>query len=357
MSPFKWLFIKGLPNKKISNFFLWDGHLARPINWGNQMPTPQNWIIYLLKYPNQLKLFRVKQKCDGFTLVELLVGIVIATLVITPLLGFMINIMTTDRQEQAKATTEQEIKAALDYIARDLQQAIYIYDADGINAIRKQLPRYDSKSNYFPVLVFWKRQFISDGLLVSSSKQRDDTFVYSLVAYYLITESNPIWSKTARIGRFQISNGYEATETNDEKIQRDNGFQMFHLQVSGNLKSKMNQWAKKSGEPYTQDIVPLVDYIDQTVINNNTNPVPSSCTIGQQVPRFSGNDDAVATSNVRTRGFYVCVDSENVVAEVYLRSNALGRLQNTNINFNGSNKTYFPQASTRVQGNRFLFTN
>lgn len=358
MSPLKWIFIKELLNKTISNFFLWDGHLARPINWADKMPTPQNWIIYLLKYPNQLKLFKVKQKCDGFTLVELLVGIVIATLVITPLLGFMINIMRIeDRQEQAKANTEQEIKAALDYIARDLQQAIYIYDADGIDKIRQQLPRYGDKKKFFPVLVLWKRQFLSDGLLVSGTQQRNDTFVYSLVAYYLITENNPIWSNAARIGRFQISNGYESTETNDKTIQRDKGFQMFNLQGSGNLKSKMNQWTKKSGESYTQDIVPLVDYIDQTLTNNNTNPAPPNCTTGQQVPTFSGTGDSVATGQVKTRGFYVCVDSENVVAEVYLRGNALARIQDNNIDFNGSNKTYFPQKSIRVQGNRFLFTN
>jgi prepilin-type N-terminal cleavage/methylation domain-containing protein len=313
----------------------------------------------------QLKLFRVKQKSQGFTLVELLVGIVIATLVITPLLGFMINIMTTDRQEQAKATTEQEIQAAIDYIARDLQQAIYIYDADGINAIRKQLPKYDdkNKNNFFPVLVFWKRQFVSDGLIIYRSQNRqlrDDTFVYSLVAYYLIKDNDSTWSNAARIGRFQTKNGYEETETNDDDIQRSKGFQMFNMQGSGDIKSKMNQWTRKSDEPYGSNspkIWALVDYIDQTLINDTTNPVPSSCTIGQQVPRFSGNDDAVATENVRTRGFYVCVDSENVVVEVYLRGNALARLQNTNINFNGSNKTYFPQASTGVQGNRFLFTN
>ncbi|MBW4635853.1 MAG: hormogonium polysaccharide secretion pseudopilin HpsC [Iphinoe sp. HA4291-MV1] len=313
--------------------------------------SPFKWLFI-----KQLKLLRVKQKCDGFTLIELLVGIIIATLVITPLLGFMIHIMTTDRQEQAKANTEQEIKAALDYIVRDLQQSVYIYDADGINAIRKQLPRYSDKNNFFPVLVFWKRQFISK----EDSKMQDDTLFYSLVAYYLINDddNDSIWSNAARIGRFQISDGYERTEKNNKKIWRDKGFQMFNLQASGNLKSKMNQWTKKSGkdESYTQNIEALVDYIDQTLINNTTNPAPPDCKIGQLVPKFSGSGDSVATSNVRTRGFYVCVDSENTVAEIYLRGNALARIQNSNIDFNGSNKTYFPQASIRVQGNGFLST-
>lgn len=307
----------------------------------------------------QLKLFRQKNKCDGFTLIELLVGIIIATLVITPLLGFMINIMTTERQEQAKADTEQEIKAALDYIARDLQQSVYIYDADGIKAIRQQLPKCGEKNNYFPVLVFWKREFISQGLVLDGTKQKGDTFIYSLVAYYLIKLDNKTWSNAARIGRFQIKDGYGATETDKNKT-RDDGFQMFHLQGAGNLKSKMNQWTKKSNESknncesYQQPIWALVDYIDQTTINNTTNPAPPSCTTGQLVPKFDGNDDAVATGKVKTRGFYVCVDSENTVAEVYLRGNALARLQKNNIDFNESRQTYFPQASIRVQGNGFL---
>ncbi|KAB8331879.1 prepilin-type cleavage/methylation domain-containing protein [Scytonema tolypothrichoides VB-61278] len=302
-----------------------------------------------LLFLKQIKLFRLKQKCDGFTLVELLLGIVIATLVITPLLGFMMNIITTERQEQAKANTEQEIKAALDYIARDLQQSVYIYDADGINIIRKQLRRYGYKNNYFPVLVFWKRESISKEPYAT---QKGDFFVYSLVAYYLIQDNDSTWSYAARIGRFQIKDGYGATETEKEET-RDKGFQMFNMQGLGNLKIKMNQWTKKS-EDYTQNIVPLVDYMDQTTINDHTNPAPPNCTIGQQVPQFSGTGDAVATKNVRTRGFYVCVDSENTVAEVYLRGNALARLQKNNIDFNESHKTYFPQASIRVQGNGLL---
>lgn len=305
-----------------------------------------------LLFIKQIKLFRLKQKCDGFTLVELLVGIVIATLVITPLLGFMINIMTTERQEQAKANTEQEIKAALEYIARDLQQSVYIYDADGINKIRQQLPRYSDKNTFFPVLVFWKRRFISKE---TSTILKDDTFFYSLVAYYLIKDNDSTWSKAARIGRFQIRDGYKpANADKKDKAEPDKGFHMFNLQGSGNLKTKMNQWTKKKDEAYEQDIIALVDYIDQTTINDATNPAPPTCTIGQQLPQFSGSGDAVATKNVRTRGFYVCVDSENTVAEVYLRGNALARIQNNNIDFNESHKTYFPQASIRIQGNGLL---
>lgn len=328
---------------------------------------PFKWLL-----SNQLKYSRTKQK--GFTLIELLVGIALAFLIITPMLGFMINLLDNDRKEQAKATTDQELKAALDYIARDLQQSVYIYDADGIDNIRSQLPKSstDDKKKYFPVLVFWKRQYISGGLVVktttttgtdgktSTSTENDDTFVYSLVAYYLINDGDTTWSKAARIGRFQISNGYGQTDT-DKQSTRDAGFQLFNLDDEGTLKTKMNKWTKKSSENYSQDILPLVDYIDQTTTDttSTTNQTPSCSTDYQIVPKFSGSGDSVATDNVKTRGFYVCVDSNNTVAEVYLRGNALARIQDTNIDFDQTSqnrKIYFPQSSIRVQGIGFLYT-
>jgi prepilin-type N-terminal cleavage/methylation domain-containing protein len=301
----------------------------------------------------RFKSSKKQQKPGGFTLLELLVALILAALVITPLLGFMVNIMLTDHQEQAKATSEQELKSALDFMTRDLQQAVYIYDADGINAIRSQLPKYSQKTQYFPVLVFWKRQFIPSGITVTGGS--NDTFVYSLVAYYLIQDNNPLWSNAARIGRFQISNGYGSTTTAINST-RDPGFQLFNLQNSGTLKSKMDAWQAMSGESYTQDILPLIDYVDQTAINTTTNPAPT-CSIGQMVPNYSGTSgDSVPTGSTITRGFYVCVDSTNTIAQIYLRGNALARLQNSNFNFNGGNKFYFPQFSRQVQGHGFVFT-
>ncbi|AFY50934.1 hypothetical protein Nos7524_5210 [Nostoc sp. PCC 7524] len=315
-------------------------------------------LTWLLSH--QLKISKVKQKTGGFTLIELLVGLLLAFLVITPLMGFMISIMENDRKEQAKTNTEQEIKAALDYISRDLQQAVYIYDSEGIAEIRDQLPKSDNKTQFFPVLVFWKRQYISGGLAVKSGATtvgNDDTFVYSLVAYYIINDGDSTWSKAARIGRFQISNGYGSTETEINNT-RDAGFKLFSLQDEGDLKTKMNKWVKNSSEAYTQDILPLVDYIDQTTTDTTTNPAPT-CSTGDMIPKYSGSGDSVATGNVKTRGFYVCVDSDKTVAEVHLRGNALARIQSNNINFDKDNtslKMYFPDLTSRVRGIGFLFT-
>jgi prepilin-type N-terminal cleavage/methylation domain-containing protein len=314
----------------------------------------------------QLKHFNKRHKTSGFTLIELLVAMILAALIITPLLGFMIDILSTDRREQAKTNTEQDVKASLEYIKRDLQESVYIYDADGINAIRQRLPKYNERDNFFPVLVFWKRQFKEKGYVLSTS-EKDDAFAYSLVAYYVIKDNNSIWSKAARIGRFQLSDGYGLTTT-AKNATRDPGFKRFDLKGTGDLKTKMNAWQPATGETITQNILTLSDYIDQTTIDNTKNPAPACPTPPvtdpvtppmQLIPKYGGSGDVAPTSSVNTRGFYVCVDSTNTTAEVYIRGNAKARLQNDNINFDKnetSANSYFPLSSVRVKGRGFVFT-
>ncbi|MBW4605921.1 MAG: hormogonium polysaccharide secretion pseudopilin HpsC [Hassallia sp. WJT32-NPBG1] len=318
-------------------------------------------------FNNLLKRSRSVQSVGGFTLIELLVAMLLAFLVITPLLGFMINVMDTDRKEQAKANSEQEIQAALDYITRDLQQAIYIYDANGIKAIadtdatKSQLP--PANSNRVPVLVFWKREFVNQGVPIKTG-EIDDSFVYSLVAYYLIKDTNATWSKAARIARWQIKDGVTddnvtaglCTAYPTKKYVSgqcpDAGFEGFNLEQAGSLEDKMNAW-KKASATYTQVPIALVDFIDHTATTAapaKTCPTdPSSKVTLSQVP-LSTLDSLQMTS------FYACIDRVNTTAEVFLRGNALARMRNDNLNYDPNNTTYFPSASIKVQGHGYLFT-
>ncbi|MCJ8279580.1 MAG: hormogonium polysaccharide secretion pseudopilin HpsC [Rivularia sp. ALOHA_DT_140] len=298
--------------------------------------------LKLLIRHKKRKSLNLTKKSAGFTLIELLVAMILASLILTPLLTFMIGIMQTDRREQAKSNTEQELKSAIDFIARDLEQAVYIYDAAGVNAIKSQLPQSGQTTTHFPVLVFWKRQYIKNGIPIdtndctSEPEKCDDTFSYSLVAYYLIKDNNnSTWSNAARIGRFQISDGYGINDA-EKDATRDDGFKLFDLTGSGDLVTKMNRWAK-SGTAYSQNILTLVDYIEQTQTTTN-NFALSSCP------------------TTPTNSFYVCVDSVNTVAEVYLRGNALARIENTPSAYSEQAKNYFPQARVRVEGRGFIFT-
>ncbi|MBN4003916.1 hormogonium polysaccharide secretion pseudopilin HpsC [Nostoc sp. LPT] len=329
----------------------------------------------------QLKPSHKQNKNSGFTLIELLVAMLIAFLVITPLLGFMISVLNTDGQEQAKANSEQEIKAALDYISRDVQQAIYIYDATGIACLSgtvdastdntcpnagttgNQLPNGTDK---VPVLVFWKRELINQAITILTVTQKDDTFVYSLVAYYLIKDTNTTWSNAARIARWEIKDGVPNTAatvtcpgftTADKYFPcPDKGFKPFDLSQKGiTLQAKMNSWA--GGGSYDQVPVVLVDFIDQTTTVQETPTATATVTCS------TGFSQVPAVANLARRGFYACVDSVSAdnrsAAEVYLRGNAQARLiQNdeTKVRYAQSKSNYFPSANIKVQGSSFIFT-
>ncbi|MDX2100717.1 MAG: hormogonium polysaccharide secretion pseudopilin HpsC [Leptolyngbyaceae cyanobacterium bins.59] len=339
----------------------------------------------------------------GFTLIELLVSMVISSIVITTLLSFMVSTVNNERREQAKAASEQELQIALDYITRDLQQAIYIYDADGIASISSSLPASSTtdRNRAFPVLVFWKREYVEDAVSIPGSTPRDDAFAYSLVAYYLIrnTNNNLTWSNTARIARFQIRDGVRSSNgdflpaiTTGGRAQiPDNGFRLFDLSSSGStVKDKMNNWTKASAD-YTVNVVGgtpatvsaaydvtsvdqmpvLIDFLDQTTIAQTpeldptaTNSVSPRCASAnaQQIPRFTGTaGGSIASDNLRTASFYVCVDSDDTAVQIFLRGNAYARLLNRRSidtaqgRFRRPLQVFFPRASIQqVRGRGLL---
>jgi prepilin-type N-terminal cleavage/methylation domain-containing protein len=297
----------------------------------------------------QQKRSRLTQVASGFTLVELLVAMMISTIVITTLLTFVTNMIETERREQAKATTEQEVQAALDYIADDLQEAVYIYDADGINAIKSQLPNPGAKDRV-PVLVFWKRSFLPKDSEVSFNR---DYFVYSLVTYYLIKNTNSndsIWSSTARISRFEIQNGVRDPNNPNNYLTGktpDPGFKLFDLSLPGNIKDKMNAWTKdKTNYDLRKNkIETLVDYIDQSNVTGVPVPVDCKITTSSEAQQVPGND----ANPLGIYSFYACVDSSRNLAQVYLRGNALARIHQ-NATYSNGQSVYFPTVNVQVQG-------
>ncbi|MBN3895825.1 MAG: hypothetical protein HWQ41_11320 [Nostoc sp. NOS(2021)] len=336
----------------------------------------KNVLKFLLSI--QLKRSKFVQQVNGFTLIELLIGLLLAFLVLTPLLAFMVNILSTDQKEQAKANSEQEIQTAVDYIANDLQQAVYIYDTNALtktsntvpasSGIKDQIPPSNiatgcNSSTCQPILVFWKRKFLTGAITLSIStttNKKDDTFVYSLVAYYLIKDSSTTWSKAARIARFEISDGVLAASGTDSTVTTGNctgypndkyidntshcpdaGFQRFNLNLASaaGLTQKMNSWTATASTPYTQQASVLIDYVDQTSIGST----PPTCPTG-------------TLSSGSYMGFYTCVDVANTTAQVFLRGNALARLQTSNFDYSSTNQTYFPTANVRVQGHGYLFS-
>jgi type II secretory pathway pseudopilin PulG len=191
-----------------------------------------------------------KLRLGGFTLTELLVAMVTAGIIVSVLLFFTVSLVTTNREEEAKATTQDEITAALNYIANDLQESVFIYGADALErnstdtppGICDQIPYCSSNpasgvqarnTTHRPILAFWKRNYLDPEDEVDVVEKTDSgtqrevrrkvkclaypmratnclgqgRFVYSLVIYYLRKDNNPNWSGTARIVRWEIKDG------------------------------------------------------------------------------------------------------------------------------------------------------
>lgn len=315
-----------------------------------------------------MKFSTRKNRDHGFTLVELLIGLVMAFLVLTPLFGLMISIMNTDEKEQAKTTSEQELQTAIDFITRDLQKAVYIYDSQGVtnnyntiaanSGIKDSLP---TVTGGVPILVFWKQELVSNVIPTTESK-KDDASIYSLVAYYLINSPSTIWSNTARIARWQIKDGVRSPSdtsgvtcnpsynTSIRFVDADNcpspGFKPFDLD--------MNQW-QRSGS-FTNDPQVLVDFIDQTPRDQTNVPnITPSCAQDDNQPGVT----ITPISSTTMTSFYACVsnyaDPTNQgqvisTAQIFIRGNALARIQTSNIDYKDkSQQTYFPTVSAIIQ--------
>jgi type II secretory pathway pseudopilin PulG len=318
-----------------------------------------------------MKFSTRKNRDHGFTLVELLIGLVMAFLVLTPLFGLMISIMNTDEKEQAKTTSEQELQTAIDFITRDLQQAVYIYNSQGVtnnyntiaanSGIKDSLP---TVTDGVPILVFWKQELVSNVIPTTGTK-KDDASIYSLVAYYLINSPSTIWSNTARIARWQIKDGVRSPSDTSGVTCNPSyntsikfvtcpspGFKPFDLD--------MNQW-QRSGS-FTNDPQVLVDFIDQTPRDqtNVPNITPSCANANQSSVTITPISSATMTS------FYACVsnyaDPTNQgqvisTAQIFIRGNALARIQTSNIDYKDkSQQTYFPTVSAIIQARGSLYT-
>jgi len=199
---------------------------------------------------------------SGFTLIELLVAALIASLMVVVMLGFLVGVLDSDRKETVKTNAQEELQSAISYMADDLQEAIYIYGAEGLATINSQLPHMQTtnpspecnqaSNTCTPILVFWKRftfdpnarSTYSNAAAVYAAPPNEfigcmpyagvdlaacrtnangaanraygrDTYTYALVAYYLknddptITNNNTTgWSQTSRILRWEIKDGY-----------------------------------------------------------------------------------------------------------------------------------------------------
>jgi len=348
----------------------------------------KNLLRLLLKSQHQRNRSGQAQTDKGMTLVELLVGAIMAFLIITPMLAFVVDMLNTDRREQVKSNTEQDVQAALDFIAQDLSQAIYIYDNRALNGspgpnedrVGPQLPPI---TNGTPILVFWKRKQIRNAVSVNTDPINrtkpnacgpntcNDTYTRSLVAYYQVTELNPnsIWCQPSgddcptRIERYEISEGImknpAGLTADDRYFNQSEAKEGQQHNKAFNLNFDWNQPTKDVTSGNFNELNPevLVNYIDHSPLS----PAPpgDECqkALGKPTdttgvtPTLLPEDTLKITDPEKNKdSFYACVDTARNIARVTIRGNSLRRIQTDYANYDPKKAAYFPTASVQVQG-------
>ncbi len=345
----------------------------------------KNLLRLLLKTQHQQNRCRQAQTEKGMTLVELLVGAIMAFLIITPMLAFVVDMLNTDRREQVKSNTEQDLQAAVDFIAQDLSQAIYIYDNGAINIIKSNLPA-NGDQNKIPIVVFWKRQRLKDAIPINatvyesikprqcneSDKNREkcnDTDVLSLVAYYQFKDKDNTWCQPdgvavncpTRIARYEIRDGVrnpDAKDINnpyyldgetDKSQRRDVAFnQNFNFTKPTDKVTLIGEPGNSEG---ARDPQVLLNYID----HNSVALVGDECKKALDSPKDSKtalelSEDTLRVTDGNTNSFYACVDTEKNIARVTIRGNSLRRLQDSTVKPTDQNSAFFPTATVQVKG-------
>ena len=109
-----------------------------------------------------LRAWRRKLGCNqGFTLIELLVSLVLSGIVVSGLLFIVVELLRTDQREVALDQVQSDMQRAIDYMADDLKEAIYVYSNPAV--VTSQLVNLNAEiaaNNAVPVLAFWRTDTI-----------------------------------------------------------------------------------------------------------------------------------------------------------------------------------------------------
>lgn len=304
-------------------------------------------------------------KPSGFTLTELLVGMFIASTLISSLLYMVVELLQTNQKELAQTETQGDMQHALDFISSELREAVYVYGGDclqGQGTLTNGVPSADycpgivnyipdiltnSTSNSVPILAFWKLERLPEPLRVQCNNNNSPATVpctagrtYSLIVYFLRKNqsTDPThWSGKARITRYAL------TQYNSQGIATANYVEPEQVGVTFRIwpyKNNGGSLTNLQASKPTVDAFTLVDFVDDTVRSGDNNvSCPNNYALTPTSNTLSNNSYASgAFSGVRS--FYACVRGGtgdgigfNQDVFVFLRGNASGRVGINNDSF------------------------
>lgn len=324
------------------------------------------------------KLPKSQPQTAGFTLLELLAVVSVGSILITGLLFFVVQLLQVDKKEFAQTETQREMAQAMNYIAGDLKEAVYVYDGECLTTGNDTCPGLvnafsglQNTADVKPVLAFWKLEEVPYGTPTSASENLPDTCstsecnnlklyrnTYTLVVYFLRkdTPAGSNWQGPARITRYKLRK-YNAEQLSTLALQDPNYVAPGSPTADEKDVVSFASWPCPSKTPtcaptkltfnanYEDVLVDLVDH----------NPLPTFAN-GQPCPA----DYKATPPDILTPGsnssFYACVRpwaqglAQDVI--VSLRGNGLKRAdvkEGATRDPNNLPVTYLPSVQTQVQ--------
>lgn len=319
-----------------------------------------------------------KKHNSGFTLLELLMAIAVASVVSYAMLSLVVSLLEIEKQETAKNQTQTEIGQAIDYIASEIEQAAYIYESECLFNGRPDNPSTQANeycpglnnvltfpAGITPVLAFWKLEPVPyDGTgelpddCTAPSINTEECFAiknsrrsYTLVVYGVRkNEGETDWNGPGRITRYQLRKydkdnlaslgKTQAYLVNNQDVQ-DTGFQTWPCQGSACSITKI-------GEDLYIDQV-LVDAIDDEEISDEEISQNPCSNYDYPQPNPIATYTITPPENA-TNGFYACVSNPSGSgnyqdAVIFIRGNAAARAGQKD----SRSAAYLPTISRRVR--------
>lgn len=326
-------------------------------------------VIYFILLSRRLRFNGPQRKVSGFTLIELIASMAIATIVVSGLMSFVVQLLSTNQQEAGQTQTQNDMQLALDYITADLREAVYVYSgeclaATGVSKTTPTSPDYcpgvvnhikTPPPNSMPILAFWKLDILPKVLITSCGTTTPPTNVpctsgrtYTLVVYFLRKNlpSETIWPGKARLLRYELPN-YESNGTVIANYvspeQSGVGFRKWPWQFKSGAVTNLQTDIPRTGNA---NALPLTDFVDDT---SRTGDSTATCpTDAAQDIYYRITPVVTATPfAANMRSFYACVRVDKTVENatdvydggavnqdvlVFLRGNSEGRVQPSNNN-------------------------
>jgi len=307
---------------------------------------------------------RSRHQFAGFTLIELLVSMIIGTLITVALLSLVVELTDVNQKDVSRTETQRDMQAALNYIAQDLREAVFVYDGaclqgagtitdatlfasscpglanTSLNLIPASLTAVTATDRSIPILAFWRADSLPDDLVQACRTNSNSLATtplptavqnvpcisgrtYTLVIYSIVdnltTSTSNVWQGRARLTRYQLTQFTSSTTDGnaqnagyvDPLPNTTSNFQQWPYQLVNGAVVKA-QTAQPTG---TADV--LVDFVDDTSIAPGTT---ASSAPGVQVapgcpdPSVITPSDSAPFNPGNLRSFYACVRGKTLGA-------------------------------------------